>query len=39
MTRCELLQKAFEQYQNSPVFERERWIKSEYDSYRDKMMN
>ena len=31
--------KAFEQYQNSPVFDRERWIESEYDSYRDKMMN
>ena len=26
-----------EEYSNSPVFDRERWIESEYDLFRDKM--
>ena len=30
--------KMFEDYKSSPVFDRERWIESEYDLFRDKMM-
>lgn len=30
--------KMLEEYESSPIFDRERWINSEYDLFRDKMM-